>query len=143
MYNDLFSSTCMAIYSIDSWLLPKTVRFYMPRDQVVNKNLLGQDDERLNNGVIYVRVVDPCLMVHDDLGLTKWVTQTKSSFSFTLNKGWNSISTNNQVLYSGTSMARHPSSKGTYKMNVLYSGLPKWTRMRHEFRVFSLSCENR
>ncbi|KAM1468637.1 hypothetical protein ACFX2I_033575 [Malus domestica] len=65
----------MAIYSIDSWLLPKAVRSYMPRDQVINKNFLGQDDERLNNGVIYVRVVDPCLMVHDDLGLTKVGTQ--------------------------------------------------------------------
>ncbi|KAM1144947.1 hypothetical protein ACFX13_034425 [Malus domestica] len=88
----------MAIYSIDSWLLPKAVRSYMPRDQVINKNFLGQDDERLNNGVIYVRVVDPCLMVHDDLGLTKWVTQTKSSFSFALNKGWNSISTNKKSM---------------------------------------------
>ncbi|KAB2627301.1 B3 domain-containing protein [Pyrus ussuriensis x Pyrus communis] len=73
-------------------------RLSMPVNQVINKNFLGKDDERLNdNGFLYVKVLDPCLKVHDNLGLTKWKAHNNNNFSYSLNRGWNSISTDEEV----------------------------------------------
>ncbi|KAM1064241.1 hypothetical protein ACFX13_028952 [Malus domestica] len=73
-------------------------RLSMPVNQVINKNFLGEDDERLNdNGFVYVKVIDPCLKVHDNLGLTKWKAHNNNNFSYSLNRGWNSISTDEEV----------------------------------------------
>ncbi|XP_048428647.1 putative B3 domain-containing protein At2g27410 [Pyrus x bretschneideri] len=75
-------------------------RLSIPVNQVINKNFLGEDDERLkDNGFVYVKVIDPCLKVHDNLGLTKWKAHNNNNFSYSLNRGWNSISTDEEVRF--------------------------------------------